>query len=151
MSQQCLPVDRRRRRKRKKDGEGSEVHSGFDNIESMSASEYLLRVTEEAKKLPNVFELPRDSNRDSPSREPRHRDVPIDGSAACLSYLLNGKASLTEPPTTKHLPQNPKLWVEKTINNFKKLRTYLEKCKDCGIGGKETSVQTMATALHKSH
>jgi survival of motor neuron protein-interacting protein 1 len=70
--------------------------------------------------------------------------VPIDGSAASLSYLISGRASLTPVPSSSaehYLPRrnkNPKVWIDSTISNFEKLRTYMETCKTKGVGGKKT-------------
>jgi survival of motor neuron protein-interacting protein 1 len=142
MSQPCLPV----RRKRGRDQDPSSiVEEGFDDsqIQSIDAAEYLARVVKQAKGMPDVHAAPPDDSQDSkgdtiPSR--LREFVPIDGSAASLSYLVSGRASLTPAPTTDHLPRNsnPALWIQTTISNFEKLRTYLETARAQGIGGKKT-------------
>jgi survival of motor neuron protein-interacting protein 1 len=142
MSQPCLPV----RRKRGRDQEPSSVaEEGFDDsqIQSMDAAEYLARVVKQAKGMPDVHAAPPDDSRDSKGNtiSSKHREfVPIDGSAASLSYLVSERASLTPVPTTDHLPRNsnPAVWIRTTISNFEKLRTYLETARTQGIGGKKT-------------
>jgi survival of motor neuron protein-interacting protein 1 len=133
MSQPCLSVSRRR--KRDKDKETKEV--GFDDIQSIDADEYLARVVRQASNLPEFSEAAEGEQDDEQRISKRRRHVPIDGSAASLAYLVSGRASLTPPPSDEYLPRN-RLWIEKTIANFAKLRIYLEKCKDEGIGGKKT-------------
>jgi survival of motor neuron protein-interacting protein 1 len=134
MSQPCLPISRRRKRNRQDE---DEPQTGFDDIHSISASEYLSRVVNEAKNLPDICVAPSSDNEES-SNSKHQRAIPIDGSAASLSYLVSGRASLTPPPTNKYLPNDSRVWVEKTLANFERLRVYLEKCKDQGIGGKKS-------------
>ena len=131
MSQPCLPISRRKRQREEITDGGND----FDSIQSMDAEEYLSRVVRQAKKLPDVF-VAIDGNDDESSSESKGRNhVPIEGSAASLSYFFSGRTDLTPPPSTDVLPKDP-AWMDTTISNFDKLRTYLETCKTKGIGGK---------------
>lgn len=130
-------------------GHGRDV--AFDDIAQMSATEYLARVSKEAKRLPHVFissSLSTSPTKKRKVQSSKFQDdedggtkkiVPIDGSAASLSYLVSKRASLTPPPSKLHLPSvSPIEWTDATIASFKNLRDYLEKCKAQGIGGKES-------------
>jgi survival of motor neuron protein-interacting protein 1 len=168
MSAPCLPVPRHKKKRRRNDGdaeiptngnadeasqddsmqgrikEESDEEETFDDIQTMDASEYLSRVVHQAKRLPEVFVAPtsaRDHGGDNRHTIPkRHRNhVPIDGSAASLSYLVSGRASLTRPPSEDYLPKLKNEWVKATLENFEKLRDYLEECRSKGIGGKLTN------------
>lgn len=168
MSAPCLPVPRHKKKRKRNHGSNSYGHedaaqdarrnneeSGdeddydddkeetFDDIQTMDASEYLSRVVNQAKKLPEIFVSQSSSNpadHDNKHAIPkRYRDhVPIDGSAASLSYLVSGRASLTRPPSQEYLPKLPNEWVKATLDNFEKLRDYMEECRSEGIGGKLT-------------
>lgn len=134
MSQPCLPIPRKRGRH----NEDQAAEDVFDNIESMDGAEYLSRVVKQAKKLPDIFVAPEEESVDEESSgKVAQNFIAIDGSAASLSYLISGRASLTSVPSKQHLPENQK-WIEATIKNFEKLRSYLENCKAEGIGGKKT-------------
>jgi survival of motor neuron protein-interacting protein 1 len=134
MSQPCLPVPRRRKRKNEQlSSEDDDVR--FDRIQSMDAAEYLSRVVQQAKSMPNVC-IAKNVNDEPDNRAQEH--VPIDGSAASLSYLTSGRTDLTAPPSVDHLPKDP-VWIESTISSFENLRNYLETCKARGIGGKKTT------------
>jgi gem associated protein 2 len=164
MSEPCLPVVSRPK-KRAWNGDADYVskeidtagklqedpseEEGFEDIETIDASEYLSRVVSQAKKLPEFFvaRSHADDGDDGMTSNVAKRDdipanhrhfVPIDGSAASLSYLLSGRASLTRPPTVEYLPQSPKEWTETTLSNFERLRIYLESCRENGVGGKLT-------------
>jgi survival of motor neuron protein-interacting protein 1 len=139
--------------------------TSFDSVQQMNATEYLAQVSKEAKSLPNVFasstvparkkrcidssNLGRSNNNNSnhdknddvvQNRNVTKRIIPIDGSAACMLYLTSKKASITPPPTLLHLPTlSSEEWVGGTIANFERLRSYLDKCKAQGVGGKESN------------
>eukprot|EP00980_Cylindrotheca_fusiformis_P002816 scaffold672_cov126-Cylindrotheca_fusiformis.AAC.17 len=133
MSQPCLPVSRRRKRKNE-DLSISSEEKQFDGIQAMDAAEYLARVVEQAKNMPDVFVA---ENMDE-KHDYRAKDhVPIDGSAASLSYFFSGRTDLHKPPTIDHVPKDA-MWIESTICSFETLRNYLEACKAKGIGGKKT-------------
>jgi survival of motor neuron protein-interacting protein 1 len=144
MSQPCLPVSRRRKRGRQDEETTTTSENdatGFDDIESMDAAEYLSRVVKQAKGMPEICVASAETidKNQIPSKVRDH--VPIDGSAASLSYLISGRASLTAVPSAEHLPRrnnNPNVWIDSTISNFEKLRTYMETCRAKGIGGKKT-------------
>lgn len=127
------------------DADGEETAS-FGSIDELTASEYLARVSQQAKSMPNVFvdaslsESDGASTSPSASKRKRHKTlIPIDGSAASLSYLLSGRASLTPPPSQRHLPENINEWTTIVISNFEQLRGYLEDCRSKGVGGKESN------------
>lgn len=123
----------------------------FDEIGSMDASDYLACVMKQAKGMPDIFVADTtkwktttgDESTTTPSQQQQQRinHIPIDGSAASLSYLLSGRSSLTPPPSGNHLPKaaDPKAWIESVIGNFERLRGYLERSKADGFGGKETN------------
>lgn len=138
----------------------------FDGIQQMNATEYLARVSKEAKRLPHVFisstTSPRKKRNIQSSNLGNNNDkndgdgddddiaqnrgvitkaiIPIDGSAASLSYLMSKRASITPPPSRLHLPSvSPDEWISTTVANFERLRHYLEKCKEQGIGGKDSN------------
>ena len=153
MSAPCLPVHHPKKRKRngniaqgrKGEGDENDDHSQkttFEDVHLMDATEYLSRVVNQAKSMPDVFTA---KNASAPKLDggstgppPRLRDyVPIDGSAASLSYLVSGRASLTPPPNQHFLPRN-KAWIDTTIEGFVELRSYLEETRLKGIGGKKT-------------
>jgi survival of motor neuron protein-interacting protein 1 len=130
MAQQpCLPVSRRRKR----DG-SAEV--GFDDIQSMDATSYLSRVVSEANRLPEIFAAKTDSRSPGPPKRKDH--VPIDGSAASLLYLTSERTAVQPPPTAHHVPEGT-AWVDQTLDTFSRLRLYLEKCRNHGVGGKEAN------------
>ena len=130
MSQPCLPIRRKR-------GNNEVEKSGFDDLENIDGAEYLARVVKQAKTFPEFLVASKDNNETNEMPKILRDHIPIEGSAASLSYLISGRASLTPPPTKDHLPKN-QAWIEATINNFEKLQTYLENCKKEGIGGKKT-------------
>jgi survival of motor neuron protein-interacting protein 1 len=164
MSAPCLPVSHHKKKRKRNhsnssDGEvltngdeeashdqgrndESDEEEAFDDIQTMDASEYLSRVVNQAKKLPEVFVSQTSANNDESDKHTipkRHRNhVPIDGSAASLQYLVSGRASLTRPPSEGYLPKSKNEWVKATLENFEKLRDYLEECRYEGIGGKLT-------------
>jgi gem associated protein 2 len=143
MSQPCLPVSHHRKRK----GQDDTPVVDFSNVDiySIDASEYLSMVSQQAKNMPEVFVAAEDSDPETSSnmdetkrRRPcpkQNRVVPIDGSAASLSYLVSNRASLTAPPSNDYLPRNP-IWQERITANFDRLRDYLEQCRAHGVGGK---------------
>ncbi|CAJ1969062.1 unnamed protein product [Cylindrotheca closterium] len=147
MSQPCLPIPRnhpnRKRRRHNSSKEDAASNDStpaatFDNIETMDATEYLFRVVQQAKGLPEIFVAGEDNEnfKNAPAFDPDF--VPIDGSAASLSYLLSKRTQLLPPPSIHHLPQDCNRWMDKSIANFESLRRYLSTCKEEGIGGKKT-------------
>jgi survival of motor neuron protein-interacting protein 1 len=127
MSQQpCLPVPLRRKRE-----DGSTID--FNNIESMDAMEYMAAVVQQANALPDVFVA------EASTEEPQDRTVhvPIDGSAASLSYLFSKQTAIVPPPTAEYAPPR-RAWVDTTLSSFSELRSYLDRCHKEGVGGKGT-------------
>eukprot|EP00934_Nitzschia_sp_Nitz4_P007993 Nitzschia sp. Nitz4//scaffold114_size70088//61651//62691//NITZ4_005990-RA/size70088-processed-gene-0.27-mRNA-1//1//CDS//3329533462//7983//frame0 len=114
----------------------------FDAIETMDAAEYLARVVQQAKGMPDVFEAKKEISSETSTSEPipsKYKNfVPIEGSAASLAYLVSDRSTLLPPPTPQHLPSHPESWIAKTLQNFETLREYLVDCRNRGIGGKET-------------
>lgn len=132
MAQQpCLPVPLRRKRQ----GDDGDVVVDFSHIESMDANEYISAVVQQASQLPDVFEA--DSTEEQEEDDSRKDHVPIDGSAASLSYLISERTAIVPPPTAKHAPPS-RDWVDATLSNFSQLRSYLEECHKEGVGGKGT-------------
>jgi len=130
MSQQpCLPVPLRRKRQE----DGSTVD--FSHIESMDASEYISAVVQQANALPDVFVA--DTSTPCNENQPREDHVPIDGSAASLSYLVSERTAIIPPPTAQHAPPS-RQWVDGTLASFSELRSYLDQCHKEGVGGKGT-------------
>lgn len=154
MSAPCLPVkngSRSKKRRRNMDadetlsGDDERMSShdeggteGFEDIATMDASEYLLRVVNEAKKLPEIFVAEASASASNTLPEKHRQHIPIDGSAASLKYLLSGRASLKVAPSKDYLPADTKEWIERVLINFESLRTYLESCREKGVGGKLT-------------
>jgi survival of motor neuron protein-interacting protein 1 len=50
------------------------------------------------------------------------------------------RSTLTPPPSVYHLPHTDNIleWTKTVISNFERLRYFLERCKEQGIGGKQT-------------
>lgn len=142
------------RRKRHKSQNDRKKKQGFDGIESMNARDYLARVKVESKGIPDILlgndralnndngENHNDTQRRTSllSQTTQHH-VPIEGSAASVSYLLSQRSSLTAAPSLQHLPLNIGVteWTKSIIGNFERLRDYLDSCKVQGIGGKDTN------------
>ena len=181
MSTPCLPVPKRTKkrkvnwkassRSRKKvndDNEDDQDHDNnnndvisFDDV-TMDASEYLSRVSQQAKNMPDIFtdksannengnkkKLLKKNKQQQQEQQNDHGDdvlvVPIDGCAASISYMLT-RSTLTPPPTKNHLPctennnsNDISEWTKTVISNFERLRNYLERCQQQGIGGKQTT------------
>jgi survival of motor neuron protein-interacting protein 1 len=156
MSQPCLATSHRRKRhellsddneKSSQQNNTKKKKGGFDvdDIESMDANDYLIRVKLESKGIPDIIVATR-SNRSSnnekvDTQNAQNNYVPIDGSAASVLYLLSRHASLTPPPSLQHLPTtiDANEWTKSIILNFENLRGYLERCKAQGVGGKQTN------------
>lgn len=136
MSQPCLPVSRRRKRDENRKGNVSCTFDGFDDVQSMDASEYLRRVVEEADQLPQLFVSP--TKTDLPKSK-RKDEVPIQGSAASLSYLVSDRTAVRSPPTARHAPVAAQRWTDQCLDNFSRSRLYLENCARQGVGGKQTN------------
>lgn len=137
MSQQqpCLPVSKKRRKF------DSKAPVSFEAVDSMDASEYLRRVVHQASNLPETFSSttskPTATTTTMRSRDNNH--VPIDGLGASLSYLVSDRTLIRPPPSQEYLPKNPELWVDRTLETFSRLRDYLERCSQNGVGGKDTN------------
>ncbi len=157
MSHPCLSASSTFRRKG--DNSGNDEKSpankrtriAFDAIESMDASDYLSGVMREAKAMPDIFvadAYTTASHDESVTTTSAQRNrVPIDGSAASLSYLLSKRSSIIPPPSVQHLPntKTPTEWAESVVSNFERLRAYLERSKAKGFGGKQTARKPLPT------
>lgn len=132
MAQQpCLPVPLRR--KRQDDGSTFD----FQDIEHMDANDYISAVVQQASAMPDVFVANGESGSAAVRQEDRKNHVPIDGSAASLSYLVSKRTAIIPPPTARHEPPNQE-WVDTALSNFSQLRSYLDLCHEQGVGGKGT-------------
>ena len=108
----------------------------FGDLATMDANDYLCRVVDQARRLPNVFFVNESSSSSSLSSYPssssfsrrKHRndEEPIDGSAACLAYLCSDRTALIPPPSVHHLPHTPHAWVDRTLEAFSRLRRSLK-------------------------
>lgn len=150
---QCLPVPWKKRKRittttsttsdnNHQHNTSRDVGDSFHNIDEIDAETYLQRVSEEAHRLPEIFQS-----------EPRHR-IPLTstasstkqtnpiilGSAAhTLKYMLTtSENAIHPPPTIQHAPTDGVQWVEQILNSFSQLRNYLEQCRDQGIGCDKT-------------
>mmetsp|Transcript_27225 Transcript_27225/g.39461 ORF Transcript_27225/g.39461 Transcript_27225/m.39461 type:complete len:349 (-) Transcript_27225:129-1175(-) len=148
MSQQrCLPLSRRR--KRESDDENDITVSGklsIDDLENMDAMAYLAAVSREAQYLPEVFVSSPPTSSSSPKTKGNEREsfVPIDGSAAAMSYMLSNRMNFEPPPSSLHIPKSGRVWVEHTCANFSELRVYLDACSAAGLAEKRSfAVPTM--------
>jgi hypothetical protein len=133
MNQPCLPVSRRRKREEEDD------KMSFENVEMMDAMEYLAAVVKEAEALPEFLtssSVSPASNKGYDVRASHSDQVPIEGSAASLRYLISARTSIVPPPSRFHCP--PVEWVHGTLANFSSLRQYIQECGEKGVGGKET-------------
>ena len=92
----------------------------FDDV-TMDASEYLSRVSQQAKNMPDIFTdkstttansikkkmLKKNKQQQQQQQNDHDHDdddvLPIDGCAASISYMLK-RSTLTPPPTKHHLP-----------------------------------------------
>jgi survival of motor neuron protein-interacting protein 1 len=91
---------------------------------------------QQASALPDIFVA--ESRTAEAEGQQDHKDhVPIDGSAASLSYLISKRTAIIPPPTAKHSPPSQE-WVDVTLTNFSELRSYLDRCDEQGVGGKGT-------------
>jgi survival of motor neuron protein-interacting protein 1 len=144
MSQQqpCLPVNKRQRSIPDSNNNRQAVQ-GFDNVQQLDATEYLRRVAEEAERLPEVFES---SSRqaDTAADKEKYRQISsvdfiIAGSAASAQYLVSDRTSLRLPPSSQHVPVAGSVFVDRTLADFSRLRSYLEQCALYQVGGKQTN------------
>ena len=81
---------------------------------------------------------------DSTTKQPLpSNNVGISGS---LAYLLSDHTHLPRPPSAAHLPasasasssaSSPSSWIDATLDDFSKLRLYLDACVEGKIGGKK--------------
>jgi gem associated protein 2 len=111
----------------------------------MDATEYLSRVVQQSKQLPDVFTSPAPAPAPATSTKTkiRRHQVPIEGSAASLSYLLSDRTALVPPPTDAHACASE--WVDRTLSNFSQLRLYL----DHQVANTATSTSTSTAAERK--
>lgn len=136
LSQACLPVSRRRKRE---DGAASPVT--IDQLEGLSAEEYLFQVVRQAEQLPKAREeesndvITRAANNNRKFKGQQSVEA-VDGSISSIQYLLN-RSSLTESPPG-NLPR--KEWRDNAVSNFCILRQYMVDCKSQGIGGKSCRI-----------
>ncbi|KAG7350967.1 SMN interacting spliceosome biogenesis protein [Nitzschia inconspicua] len=131
--------------------ETDETEFSFDNVDTMSATEYLAKVAQQAKHMPTVFVSSPDDTlatvveagtvTSDPKSSSNSNFTPIDGSAACIAYLFSKRSTLVAAPTQQHLPRDLSLFTTTTMTNFQRLRDYLEQCQQQGIGGKQTQRQ----------
>lgn len=125
----------------------------FDDIQNMDASEYLRRVVEQAEQIPEMMIMPSSSSSSSPTipsqvDEEMKKQHPttdatrtttsiktpiIQGSAASLHYLVSHRTALQPPPTARHAAR--RAWVDHVLENFSRLRSYLDTCIDAGETG----------------
>ncbi|CAB9526389.1 Survival motor neuron (SMN) interacting protein 1 (SIP1) [Seminavis robusta] len=122
----CLPVPRRRKRQGTKT---TSSNDDFGDIATMDASEYLSRVIQQSKQLPDVLVTQQQQQTKKKKKKQRCLDVPIDGSAASVLYLISDRTVLVPPPSARHLPPQTETWIQQTLANFTQLRTYLTSMK----------------------
>lgn len=138
------------------------IAPSFAHIEEMTATEYLARVSQQAKRMPTVFVSCRNDADDAAtataarrkaksnkclatpqpisfSSSPTTDFAPIDGSAASISYLYSGRCSLVSAPSPRHVPSQQEVFAKAVLSHFERLRGYLERCQEQGIGGKVTN------------
>ena len=113
MSQQrCLSVTEGKRRK-----------------DEDEATAYLRHVREQARSLPDVSEA---HSVALPNKKPR-LEIPGKVSRLSVSRFLPQTAETT---STIRLSS---AWIQQTLENFRQLATYLQKCRSHGVGGKESN------------
>ena len=123
-SKPCLPVSRRRKAR-------EDAPIEFDDIASMDATEYLSRVVQQSQRLPEILhrssqpQSSSSSNSNNNNNKHKHH-VPIEGSAASLSYLVSDRTAILPPPSAAHAPTNSSEWVDATLANFSQLRLFLD-------------------------
>jgi hypothetical protein len=132
----------------------------FENVTEMSATEYLANVSQQAKTMPSIFfsqdvdpaikgtttmPMATPSNHvATSSSSSTHQyysllqDTFTSGSAASISYLFSPQCILIPAPSSRHVPCNILTFSSIVIENFERLRTYLEQCQEHGVGGKNT-------------
>ena len=64
----------------------------------------------------------------------------LSGSAAALEYLISKHTEMLPPPTQHHVPVAGKLWADRTLDAFSRLRLYLEQIKDAQGGVVEKKI-----------
>jgi survival of motor neuron protein-interacting protein 1 len=100
----------------------------FDDVDAMEASEYLQRVAQQARGIPDTSLVA--SPKTPQSSHKSHYEV-LDGSAASLQYLLS-----THFPRPKERIQHETAWINQALKKFVQLREYLDLCHQQGVGGK---------------
>mmetsp|Transcript_20434 Transcript_20434/g.31012 ORF Transcript_20434/g.31012 Transcript_20434/m.31012 type:complete len:344 (-) Transcript_20434:282-1313(-) len=146
MNKPCLPLPSRRRKRpavgsSEKDGNISNtvpMEMEISSLENMDAMAYLSSVKQQATSLPDIFISKESSHENSQLKEERIRTKLncysiIDGSAAARDYLLSHRLDILPPPTTWHTITDDdgqrQLWVNSTLDNFSRMRTYLHNCR----------------------
>ncbi|GAX22938.1 hypothetical protein FisN_24Lh231 [Fistulifera solaris] len=130
MSQQpCLPTKRKRFDYDDDDNNNNNNTISFDDVDTMEASEYLQRVAQQARGIPDTSLVA--SSQTHISSHKAGYEI-LDGSAASLQYLLS-----TQIPLPKERIPHEAAWIAQTLEIFEQLREYLSVCHQQGVGGKE--------------
>ena len=108
------------------------------DVSQMTAEEYLASVSLEAQRLPeiNICDSHFNNSVDGESRD--KVDIPVDGSAAMMHYLLSSRTGLERASDLSKIPHNTKEFCETVISDFSSLRSYLENCYLGGVGSKHS-------------
>jgi gem associated protein 2 len=141
----------------------SPENEGFGDIGDIDAAEYLRRVARESSRYPIEWDChsanivgQKKHSADSYILQQQHTErclerkanTPSIGSAASMQYLSSHHAAVLPPPSCHHLPggsasstaaKDIQDWVNVTMDNFVRLRAYLDQGHDIGIGGKDTA------------
>ena len=130
LQQAFLPVDKKRKRK------SNEDVNNFDDLED--ATDYLSRVVEQARHIPAIMVRENSSKREethpSEPEDTRCKAEIIEGSAACLEYLVSHRTQLHLAPSKAALPAAPQAWAAVALEKFEQLQTYLSICHENGVG-----------------
>lgn len=134
MSQQpCLPLVSTKRKRQENNNT-----IAFDNVEAMNASEYLQRVVQEARTIPDETLIAPSSSSSSVRVRSSLDEVVIDGSAASMQYLLSRQTQIAPPPRSSIQRQSHEAaWITQALHQFVLLRNYLVQCQEQGVGGKD--------------
>ena len=130
--QPCLPVPRKRQRKANEE----EVNvNNFDDLAELDATAYLSRVVEQARQIPEIMIESSVSAEHHPldvavgrQHHGSHHEEVIDGSAACVQYLVSNRTVLLPPPSAAYTASSS--WVEESLQLFSNLHTYLSTCRE---------------------
>ena len=175
-SKPCLPVSRKRRKgdngrrnnnnnnnnnnnrdekqqqQQQQNDFSSSLPVDFEDISTMDATEYLSRVVQQSKQLPDIMcrqeeEEGQDQQQYLPKQKHHQQQqqfVPIEGSAASLVHLVSSRTSILPPPTAAHLPlNNPSDWLDQTMASFSYLREYLDQQQTLDVRNKKQPVPPM--------